>query len=305
MRFAATGEIILYLYMHFKFFIALVFLAIHFYTGCRSTDKKDKKKEDNKASVISFPTSKEYNLNNPVIINLPPELNEISGISFYPKDTSIFSIIDEDGILYKIYLNRNYQVASWVFDKKHDFEDVVLHDSIFYVLISNGDIEQLTFKGNVINTVKARFPNADELVNEFETLYYDDIKGFVLICKQCEDDKKKAVSAYSYTLDSQKYSPSFTINVTAIDEQVGEQKLHLKPSAAAINPVTNDLYILCSVNKLLVVTDREGNFKNVFALNDKIYKQPEGITFTPDGDMIISNEYNKSGSANLLILKRL
>ncbi|MEO6455397.1 MAG: SdiA-regulated domain-containing protein [Ginsengibacter sp.] len=281
---------------------------IHLYTGCGSVStKKENKKEENSQppKLNNAASSKEYDLNNPTVLNLPAELNEISGILFYAKDTSLFSIVDEDGILYKIYLHRNNKVESWRFDKKRDFEDLALYDSTFYVLVSNGDIEQLTFNGNAINSTKVVFPDSDKKANEFETLYYDDKKGFVLICKQCEEDKKKAVSAFGYNPSTQIFTPSIlTINVLPIDEQLGEQKIHLKPSAAAINPVTNELYILCSVNKLLVVTDRDGNFKNVFSLDEKIYKQPEGITFTPNGDMIISNEFNETGSANLLILKR-
>jgi hypothetical protein len=303
--FARADKIILYLYMRLQYLlILLVFLQkLHSYSGCRSGDKKAN--EETKEWTTKSPPSKEYDLDHPTIVNLPHQLDEISGLSFYPKDTSLFSIVDEDGILYKIYLNRKYAVESWRFDKKHDFEDVVLHDSIFYVLISNGDIEQLKFNGNAISGTKSKFPDASKQANEFETLYYDDRKGIVLICKKCEDDKKKAVSAYGYNPSTQTYTPSiFYINVLPIDEKLGEQKMHLKPSAAAINPVTNELYIVCSVNKLLVVTDRDGNFKNVFTLDDKIYKQPEGIAFLPNGDMIISNESHDEGSATLLILKR-
>ncbi|MEO6329352.1 MAG: SdiA-regulated domain-containing protein [Ginsengibacter sp.] len=292
----------------------VVILESPYCTGCHSANKKEEIKKENKneenaaevkMNYASIASSKEYDLNNPTIIKLPQQLNEISGISFYPKDTSLFAIVDEAGILYKIYLHRNNQVQSWTFDKRHDFEDVVLQDSTFYVLISNGDIEQLKFNGNAITASKSVFPGSDKKVNEFETLYYDDKKGLVLICKQCEDDKKKAVSAYGYDPSAKTFNPSlFYINVLPIDEKLGEQKIHLKPSAAAINPVTNELYILCSVNKLLVVADRDGNFKDVFTLDDKIYKQPEGITFTPAGDMIISNEWHEEGSPTLLVLKR-
>lgn len=293
----------LYLYMLLQqlFILLLVLANIHLYSGCSSGDKKDTPKTQSSKSL----SSAEYDLNSPTIINLPTELNEISGISFYAKDTSLFAIIDEDGLLFKIYLNRNNSVEQWRFDKKRDFEDVVLHDSTFYVLVSNGDIEQLKFNGQDLTTTKAFFPNADKQANEYESLYYDDKKGFILICKQCDDDKKKAVSAYSYNPQTQAFTPSvFYIDVLPVDEKLGEQKIHLKPSAAAINPATNELYIVCSVNKLLVVADRDGNFKNVFTLDEKIYKQPEGIAFTPKGDMIISNEYNQQGAATLLILKR-
>lgn len=291
--------------MRLKYLIVFIFLLqkLHHYSGCKAQDKKAP--EESKEWTTKSPPSKEYDLDNPTIVNLPTQLNEISGLSFYAKDTSLFSIIDEEGLLFKIYLNRKYQVESWHFDKKRDFEDVVLHDSVFYVLVSNGDIEQLTFNGSVISASKSSFPDADKHTNEFETLYYDDKKGLVLICKKCEDDKKKAVSAIGYNPGTQTYTPAlFYINVLPIDEQLGDQKIHLKPSAAAVNPVTTDLYILCSVNKLLVVTDRDGNFKNVFTLDDKIYKQPEGIAFTPDGSMIIANEWHEEGTATLLILKR-
>jgi uncharacterized protein YjiK len=252
-----------------------------------------------------LPSPEGYDLQNPIVIKLRTELNEISGISYYPKDTSLFAIVDEDGLLFKIYLNRNNNVENWRFDKSRDFEDVVLHDSTFYVLVSNGDIDELKFNGDSITTLKTKFPDADKHSNEFETLYYDDKKGLILVCKQCEDDKKKAVSAYGFDPSTQAYTPGiFFIDVLPIDEKLGEQKIHLKASAAAINPVTNELYILCSVNKLLVIADRDGKFKSVFALDDKIYKQPEGITFTPKGDLIISNESHEIGAPTLLILKR-
>jgi len=314
--FVAKREIILYLYMRLQYLVVYLFafLEIFSHTGCSSANKRGENKEENKKdknslvakiSSTSSGASKEYDINNPIIIKLPQTLDEISGIAFYPKDTSLFAIVDEDGILYKIYLHRNNQVQSWKFDKQRDFEDVVLHDSIFYVLISNGDVEQLKFNGGAISGTKSIFPGSDKQVNEFETLYYDDKKGLVLICKQCEDDKKKAVSAYGYDPSSQTFTPSiFFIDVLPIDEKFGEQKIHLKPSAAAINPVTNELYIVCSVNKLLVVADRDGHFKDAFALDDNIYKQPEGIAFTPSGDMIISNEWHEQGSATLLVLKR-
>ena len=97
---------------------------------------KDKKKNPVKND------SSRYDLDNPVKIKLPGSLDEISGIVFYPKDSSLFAIKDEAGILYKIFLTKKNMVAEWRFDKKKDFEDLVVHDSIFYVLISNGDIEK-------------------------------------------------------------------------------------------------------------------------------------------------------------------
>jgi len=51
-----------------------------------------------------------------VIVKLPDDLAEISGIIYYPKDTSVFAIKDEDGILYKIYFKWKDVITKWRFD---------------------------------------------------------------------------------------------------------------------------------------------------------------------------------------------
>ena len=247
-----------------------------------------------------------YDLVNPDVIKLPEGLAEISGIVYYPKDSSVFAEIDEDGLLFKISLNNRDNIKKWRFDKKHDFEDIVLHDSIFYVLVSNGDIESVKFgKGDSIITKMSQFPGASKKKNEFESMYYDDsLRQLVVLCKSCEDDGHKIVSAWGYNIDSATYTPSiFTIDVQPIAQKLAEENMKLKPSAIAINPVTNEFYILCSVNKILVVTDREGKFEDLCKLDPVVYKQPEGIAFTPSGDLIISNESHETGLADILLIK--
>ena len=247
-----------------------------------------------------------YDLTHPVIMKLPEGLVEISGIVYYPKDSSVFAIVDEAGYLFKISLNRKDDIQKWKFDKKHDYEDLVLHDSIFFVLISNGDIETIQFgKNDSIITNTSKFPDASKKVNEFESMYYDDsLRQLVLLCKDCEDDGKKIISAWGYNDTSGIYTPSlYTIDAQPIAEKLGVEKVKLKASAMAINPVTNEFYILSSINRVLVVTDRQGKFKELYALDRAIYKQPEGIAFTPSGDMIISNEASDTGLADILLIK--
>jgi uncharacterized protein YjiK len=252
-----------------------------------------------------LPSPDGYDLQAPVTLKLSQQLDEISGISFYPKDTTAFAIDDEDGTFFKIYLNNDAQAKRWHFDKKQDYEDVILVDSTFYVLVSNGDIETLKFENDSIITKKAEFP-AGKKQDEFESLYYDDsLKQLIMLCKDCKDDKKKSVTAWGIDINSLIYTPKvFTIDVSPIEEKSTEKKLHFRPSAAGINPVTNELYILASANRLLVVADRKGNVKEVYNLDPKTFKQPEGITFTPAGDMLISNEAAGIGAANILIYKR-
>lgn len=246
-----------------------------------------------------------YDLLNPFVIKLPDRLAEISGLSYYPNDTSVFAIEDENAFLYKISLTTN-EIKRWKFDKRHDFEDVVLHDSVFYILISNGDVETVRFgKGDSIITGKFIFPQQGKKSNEFESLYFDDsLQQMTLLCKDCADDNKKTISAWSLDIKNGIYTPSvIKIDVRPISQELDQKKIKLKPSAAALNPATGELYMLEAINNLLIITDRMGRFKKIYKLPAALYKQAEGIAFTPVGDMIISNEWHETGLANILILK--
>ncbi|MGZ8549015.1 MAG: SdiA-regulated domain-containing protein [Chitinophagaceae bacterium] len=232
---------------------------------------------------------------------LPLELDEISGIAYYPLDSSIFAVNDEKGWLYKI--KRGTEIKAWEFFKGADFEDIVLLDSIFYVLQSNGNIIRLSFsQQNTLAVQVYYFDQGGENKNEFEILYYDSTKNkLILLCKDCESDKKKSLTTFSFDPSIGKYTGSdFTINVSEIAAAIGEEKIKFKPSAASVNPKNGLLYIISAINKLLVITDVNGNFKNVYRIDPGIFKQPEGITFTPSGGMIVSNEAADVGVADIL-----
>jgi hypothetical protein len=221
---------------------------------------------------------------------LRDELFEISGICFYDKDSSVFAISDQKGYLYKIHMSDHYLVEKWRFDKTHDFEDVCFVDSTFYVLESNGNIHTINFseKGDTIFTRKNEFPGKKD---EFESLYYDSTKNLlILLCKDCQEDKKNSLSAFSFDPQTGNYAKAYTINVDAIAQKTGKEKLKFKPSAATVNPVTGDVWIISAINNIIVVTDNQGVFKEVYSINSGIFTQPEGITFTPWGDLLISNE---------------
>ncbi|MEP6684846.1 MAG: SdiA-regulated domain-containing protein [Parafilimonas sp.] len=270
----------------FKFFIIAGSI---FYTSCNSQDQ--------------YTSPKGYNLENPVKVNLKSNLDEISGINYYAKDTSVFAISDASGELYKIFPDRNVMVQKWKFGKNQDYEDLQLHDSIFYILSSSGNIVRIKFiTADSLQTFEYNFP---EQKVEFETLYFDSsLNQLILICKDCKEDKKKEVSTFAFDIATQKYTNGpYKIDADKIAAMLHEDKIKFKPSAAAINPLTHELYILSSVNKAIVVADKNGNVKNVYELNPSKYKQPEGIAFTPKGDLLISNESAKEGAANILIIK--
>lgn len=270
------------------------FFCLFVFFGC--THKKEQ---------ISFAFLPGYNLANPVMIHLKTNLDEISGIVYYPKDTSIFAVDDEEGILYKIYIRKKVQVKEWKFSADGDYEDIVLFDSTFFALQSNGNLKSFRFSSKDSLSIQyCTVPLWGD--NEFETAYYDFIsKKIILICKNCEADDKKSVSAYAFDPRDHTFSdqPFFIINADDAADELGFDHLKFQPSAAAVHPLTKELYIISSANKALIIADRNGKVKNAYELDPALFKQPEGITFTPLGDMIISNESAGLGAPNILIFK--
>lgn len=276
--------------MKFKILIFLSAIAI---AACKQQPKK------------AFPTIPGYDLNAPIVIKLKSELDEISGVYYYPKDTSVFAINDEAGLLYKIYIRNKIQMDKWKFDKSGDFEDLSLVDSTFYVLHSDGDIVyfKVLSKDSVVAD-KTKFFQKEK--NEFEIMYHDEeSNNLVLICKDCKTDNNNSVTAYAFDPVTKEFAktPFFTIDATDITTKLQGDKNRFKPSAAAINPVTKELYIVSSVNKALVIASRTGKVKSVTPLDPVLFKQPEGLTFTPTGDLIISNEFADVDASTILIFK--
>jgi len=255
-------------------------------------------------SKINFASPPGYDLNNPVKIYLSSVLTEISGIIYYPKDTGIFAISDAAGSLYKFFPGRDIPVQKWKLGSNHDYEDLQRIDSTFYILSSSGDIVSVKFSTQAPMKV-TNFKMHDKEKNEFETLYFDSaLNKLILVCKDCEEDKKNTVSTRAFDVSSNTYTKGpYTINVNTIDSSMKLKKIKFKPSAAAINPLTHELFILASVNKMLVIADTNGNVKHSYLLRPSIYKQPEGIAFTPSGTLLISNESDKTGSADILVIK--
>jgi hypothetical protein len=257
----------------------------------------------NSRSSNSYQSPPGYNFDKAVVYKLPTILDEISGVAFYPKDSGIFAIQDEKGWLFKIHLKNPLQIERWKFSNGADYEDISRVDSTFFVLRSKGVVER--FKFATPDSVSIQPFRISEEKNEFETLYYDSsIQKLVIVCKNCEEDTRKEVSSFTFDPSSNTFSPAFKIETATIREELGEDdKFRFKPSAAALHPLTGELYIVASVNRALVILNKDHSVKSAYEIDPALFKQPEGLTFTPKGDLIISNEAADHGVGEILFFK--
>jgi hypothetical protein len=229
------------------------------------------------------------------LVTLKKPLREISGI-FYCSDSTLCAINDEEGALFLIHPSTG-EFNKTVFGSAADYEDIVATDTAFYVLESNGSVHQLNKAGKELAVYEGQFPKS----HEFESLCYDSSKQeLLLLCKSCKGCHQQ-IPAYRFNLGDHRFSdaPAFTIAVEELRKIAQNNSLIFKPSAAAIHPVTGDLFVLASVGKLLLICSLGGEVKQVYTLNPRQFTQPEGLCFTPAGDLYISNE-GGDGKATLL-----
>jgi len=249
-----------------------------------------------------------YDLQNPALtINLQTEaLKEISGLS--PTDSAgiYLAIADERGEVYFMDANRGGAVFRRVlFRDKGDFESVEMVGKSIWAAKSNGDLFEITNWEKNPPQVE-EFKSSLKKQNDVEGLAFDPArKALLLACKE-NPDSLYPRNIYVFNLKTKvlEESPAFTIHPEEVNRMVayGESEKHdyFSPSGVAVHPLTSDIYVISTALKRLVVLDyKTGKLKSAQRLDKKILPQPEGISFDPSGNLLLSSE-GKEGEGLLL-----
>ncbi len=267
--------------------VAVLLMVIN--AGCR-----------HKKRILKSPPH--YNFSTPLTDKLDLKLQEISGITWDSKNNVFLAVDDGSDKLFFLDKETKLIIAEYVFGDKGDYEDVAILNGTPYILRSDGMITKF-IKDSTGKTFGLEAGTISLTgTNDFETLYSDPARNaLVLICKNCEMDDDKSVSAFAFYPDSIGFDnkPLYTIDAAKVTGLSPFKTSKLQPSAAAINPLTQQLFILSSASHQLVIADLNGKVASVHKLSPKLFPQPEGITFKEKGDMYISNE-GITTKANLL-----
>ncbi len=237
-----------------------------------------------------------YNEKNAVTKILPGKLAEISGL-FYLPDGRMVAINDEEGEIFFVNFNEESEdLESIVFGKKNDYEEIVKVNNDFWVLESNGDLYQVSGPGKV-----NKFQTKEIKNTEFEAMYFDQPNNRLVLITKDHKEADRAILAYAFNLDTRQYNgtPVYEISMRELFYQLKDNSAQCKPSAAAIHPKTNKVFIIASVGKILLQCSLNGKVEKAYKINPIKFQQPEGITFAPNGDMYISNEAAQ-GKATIL-----
>lgn len=73
-------------------------------------------------------------------------------------------------------------------------------------------------------------------------------------------------------------------------------------SDIGVHPLTNMLYVISAVNRMLFVFDDDGSITYMEELRPDLFSMPEGISFLDNGDMLISNE-GRTNPASIMLFR--
>lgn len=245
---------------------------------------------DTQSSAVSLDL-KGFDWKQKKVITLEPALNEISGIVYDAVSKEYLAINDEEGLLY-VLNPSDYKIKQALpFGKKGDYECVSIGAGKIYVLRSDGHLWAMQRdKDKVLDVTKYRYEGNK---TEFEATLWDQQAGQLrLISKKSDYDRtEKATHIYTFDPATGQYlaDASGLIPWDALSRK-GAAIKGFHPSAAAVQPGTGNIFLVSSIEKLLVVCNSSWAIESIHPLDPALFRQPEGITFDDKGNLIITNE---------------
>ncbi|MXV16793.1 SdiA-regulated domain-containing protein [Hufsiella ginkgonis] len=236
---------------------------------------------------------------------LPSALREISALA-YLDATHFACVQDESGHIY-IYNTASAEVESKIrFYGPGDFEGLAVNGTTAWVLRSDGLIFQVKNYRSAAPVI-TQYKTPLTAGNNTEGLCFDRKNNRLLIAVKDSDPNGKNVKGiYAFSLQTMKMAPEPVYRINQDDELFTsgkkKKKTGVHPSAIAINPVNDQLYVVDGPDPKILSLNRQGRITSLVPLNRKEFKQPEGITFSPSGELFISNE-GGNGAGNILKVK--
>ena len=285
--------------------ILIIFLVVVLYLASCKPSTSSSDTFDTVQENIFAP----YNLNSPdTVFLLPKSLKEISGLAYSKTSSMLLTHNDEKGDLYFLDPINGTVDKKINFGKSDDYEGITTNRDKIYIVESNGNVKVVSSQTE--NKIK-EYDGVLNSKNNIEGLaYFPPNQTLLLAAKgnnKLNGNDKNQKSIFQMNTSNGKISPQpfLSIKINDLLNNLAQKDLNknstnyktkssrikkIAPSGLAIHPTTNDLFILSSSGKLLVIYSQTGELKALEFLNHSVHRQPEGICFDISGNLYIANE---------------
>ena len=208
-------------------------------------------------------------------------------------------------VLYNIDSNRVSSPLN--FGLLKPFRDVIVVDSSLFLFDDDMSVYRSHAPFDSMSTVKLVDGNTDFKSGGI-CLHAITHRLFIIKDVPLNDTENSKRAVYTYNLNKTQFieEPLFTFDVEDLDafaeknnvkigffkqDEFGDtiHGLSFIPTAIAVHPKTNEIYILSSVDKTIAVFNQFGELVNMAVLTDRAFSNPSGMTFNALGDLFISN----------------
>lgn len=243
------------------------------------------------------------------VLMLPPQLREVSGLVALDERT-VVCVQDEQGALFFVDLwgERPPRVAA--FGAPGDYEGLARVGDDYWVLRSDGMLLRLVAQQGGYRVAATHRLLLEH--REFEGLCFDAPRGALLILPKdavgsgkAERDQRE-VYAFEVATGRLLPAPAVSFRVKGLVEQAESRgialptrvtgkgkvrtELKFRGSELLAVPGTDELLLLSAVDHLLLRVDRAGQLLGATELDERVLPQPEGMTFLPDGRLLVASE---------------
>lgn len=225
---------------------------------------------------------------------MPEALKDISGISYVDADR-IACIQDKVGIVYIYNIATSFVESTISFAPPGDYEGIEIVKDNMYVICADGRIYEIIGYKSAKPQVK-EYGTHLTVKQNVEGVCYDKKKHRLLVViKGQEEGDPLFKGIYEFDLATKAMTVKPVMKIDLQDPIFGKSQAKknatiFQPSEMAIHPLTGEIYILEAVRSLLLIMDPLGKIKAHYALDKSVFNHPEGMLFTPSGDLYIANE---------------
>jgi hypothetical protein len=225
---------------------------------------------------------------------LPPELRQISAIDYIGRD-KMACVQEEIGAIFIFNLDSSAIEKEISFGPPGNYKGLVIVKTDAYVACADGRIIEIK---NYKSDKREVIEHGTHLTIEEEVngLCYDRRnKRLLVTIKGKEDDDQNYKGIYSFSITDKRMmvKPAIKIDLRSrvfSNLQPRNMQTIFQPSDIDINPVTGLLYIVDGTRAQLLRMRINENIKDLTELDKEKFIQPEGITFTPSGELFIASK---------------
>jgi len=238
---------------------------------------------------------------------LTKELKEISGLAV-TADNRYFAHNDEKGTVYEIDISNGTILNEFYLGKKKikkDFEGIAAVNDSLFMVTSSGVLYKFSYPDHERNVEYKKFETFLSAKYDVEGLCFDKATNSLLLaCKGASGKDMKGYKAiFKFDLLTHKLDeePGFLINLDELKNKFNIK--NFSPSGIEVHPETGTFFLISANQKAIVELSADGDLLNAVKLDPKLYKQPEGITISPDESIILADE-GKGSKGFITIINR-